>query len=167
MLVARADGGGLPVRLERISVRKLLLDVAARFEVRGAVAVAAGPDLTLDADATRLEQALGNLVDNALSHGEGLIELSARAVGDSVELHVVDDGPGFPPGFVDRAFDRFSRADEARGHGGTGLGLAIVELIARAHGGTASVGTRPGGGGDAWISLPAAPVPEPALTANS
>ena len=62
--------------------------------------------------------------------------LSARAVGDTVELHVTDDGAGFPPGFVDRAFDRFSRADEARGRGGTGLGLAIVELIARAHGGT-------------------------------
>ncbi len=170
LLVARADGGGLPVRLERVSARQMLVDVAARFEVRGAVVVAEGSDAELDADSMRLEQALGNLVDNALSHGEGQVVLSVASVGETVELHVTDDGPGFPPGFVDRAFDRFSRADEARGHGGTGLGLAIVELIARAHGGTASVATRPGGGADAWISLPAAGAPvEPpvALTANS
>ena len=167
LLVARADGGALPIRLERISARKLLEDVAARFEVRGAISVADGPELALDADATRLEQALGNLVDNALLHGEGRVVLSAKAVGDSVELHVADDGPGFPPGFVDRAFDRFSRADEARGHGGTGLGLAIVELIARAHGGSASVAARRGGGADAWITLPAAKAPAPVLTANS
>ncbi len=55
----------------------------------------------------------------------------------NVELHVTDEGPGFPHGFLERAFDRFSRADDARTAGGTGLGLAIVELIARAHGGEA------------------------------
>ncbi len=176
LLVARADEGRLPIRLEHVSARELLGDVAARFEVRGnehgrPIVVADGPDATVDADVTRIEQALGNLVDNAFVHGEGTIVLSVRQNGGSIELHVADRGSGFPPGFVDRAFDRFSRADEARGRGGTGLGLAIVELIARAHGGTAAVATAPGGGADAWIALPASKTPvaerPPALSANS
>jgi signal transduction histidine kinase len=60
---------------------------------------------------------------------------------------------------VPRAFDRFSRADEARSPGGAGLGLAIVELIARAHGGSAAVANRDGAGADAWITLPRAEEP--------
>jgi two-component system OmpR family sensor kinase len=177
LLVARADEGRLPIRLERVSARLLLTDVAARFEARAgehgrSIAVADGPDAAVEADLMRLEQALGNLVDNALLHGDGVVTLSARAAGENVELHVTDEGPGFPAGFVDRAFDRFSRADEARGRGGTGLGLAIVELIARAHGGSAAVTTRPDGCADAWIALPSSSsAPEPsrpaALSANS
>ena len=73
-----------------------------------------------------------------------------------VELHVEDDGEGFPDEFLPRAFDRFSRADEARGRGGSGLGLSIVELIASAHGGTVGAANKPGGGADVWIALPAA-----------
>ncbi len=73
-----------------------------------------------------------------------------------MELHVTDEGPGFPDTFLDRAFDRFSRADDARSAGGTGLGLAIVDLIARAHGGGAGVANAPAGGSDVWISLPRA-----------
>ena len=68
---------------------------------------------------------------------------------------MLDDGAGFPPGFLEHAFERFSRADEARGGDGTGLGLAIVETVARAHGGSAHAANREGGGADVWISLPA------------
>ncbi len=176
LLVARADDGQLPIRLEQVSARELLEGVAARFEVRGteqgrAIVVADGPDAVVEADSTRLEQALGNLVDNALLHGDGTVVLSVRETGEMVELHVADHGLGLPPGFVDRAFDRFSRADEARGRGGTGLGLAIVELIARAHGGNAGIATPPEGGADAWIALPASETPVPtrpaAFSANS
>jgi two-component system, OmpR family, sensor kinase len=176
LLVARADEGRLPIRLEQVSARQLLADVAARFELRNAehgrsIVVADDSDAAVEADATRLEQALGNLVDNAFVHGDGQIVLSVRESGGSVELHVTDHGSGFPPGFVDRAFDRFSRADEARGRGGTGLGLAIVELIARAHGGSAAIAVAPGGGADAWIALPASKTPVPsrpaAFSANS
>jgi signal transduction histidine kinase len=110
----------------------------------------------LDGDSARLEQALGNLVENALLYGAGPIVLSARAGNGRVELHVTDEGPGVPPEFLPRAFDRFSRADEARGRGGTGLGLAIVDLIARGHEGEAGLTNRPGAGADAWISVAAA-----------
>jgi signal transduction histidine kinase len=99
---------------------------------------------------------VGNLVENALVHGAGTVTLFAVRQEDRVELHVVDQGSGFPPEFAPRAFDRFSRADEARSRSGSGLGLAIVQTIAKAHGGTASVAER-SGGADVWVSVPAIP----------
>jgi signal transduction histidine kinase len=158
LLIARSDQGSLPVRREAVEARTLLADVARRFDARAEqlgrrVAVEPGEDAVLDADPQRLEQALGNLVDNALTHGGGAVSLSVRVDGDRVELHVADEGTGFPDGFAERAFDRFSRADDARGRGGAGLGLAIVQSIATAHAGSAGVANREGGGADVWISL--------------
>ena len=63
----------------------------------------------------------------------------ARTVGGATELHVRDEGPGVPPEVATRAFERFSRGDDARTRGGSGLGLAIVEAVAQAHGGTAGI----------------------------
>jgi signal transduction histidine kinase len=110
--------------------------------------------LVVDADPVRLEQALTNLIENAIEHGAGEITLSTAESGDELEIHVSDHGPGFPPEFLDRAFERFSRADPARGGEGTGLGLAIVEAIARAHRGSAHAANRDGSGADVWIELP-------------
>ena len=103
-------------------------------------------------DPLRLEQALGNLLDNAHRHGGAAIELAAEARDGVVRLHVRDDGPGMPDGLA--AFERFTRGDAARGRGGAGLGLAIVAAIARAHGGDAGAANRPEGGADVWIELP-------------
>ncbi|MGZ4333425.1 MAG: ATP-binding protein [Gaiellaceae bacterium] len=158
LLIARADQGQLPIRAERVPVSDLLERVRARFsahaaELGRAVDVDGDRDAAVVADVMRIEQALGNLVSNAFEHGDGTVTLRARTVDGRVELHVTDKGAGLPDGFVARAFDRFSRADDARGGGGAGLGLAIVELIARAHGGDAHLVNRPGGGSDAWISL--------------
>jgi heavy metal sensor kinase len=161
LLIARSDQGALPVRRELVPAYEVLTATAGRFAARAEAAdrtlrVVSDDGLVVDADPERLEQALGNLVDNALTHGSGDVELSARVRESLVELHVVDRGPGFPAGFVDRAFDRFSRADDARSRSGTGLGLAIVDLIARAHGGEAGAGERAGGGADVWIAVPRA-----------
>ena len=111
--------------------------------------------MELEADPARIEQALANLVDNALLHGQGTVALTARAVNGCVELHVSDEGPGFPPDFLPRAFERFTRADEARSRGGTGLGLAIAAAVAGAHGGSAHAANGQNGA-DVWISVPAA-----------
>jgi two-component system OmpR family sensor kinase len=158
LLIARSDQGELPVRRTRISARGALEDVATRYDSAArkhgrSIAVASETDAFVEADPARLEQALGNLVDNALAYGEGVVELFVHVNGGGVELHVADTGPGLPPGYATRAFDRFSRADEARSPGGAGLGLAIVEVIARAHGGNATVANREGRGADAWITL--------------
>ncbi len=158
LLIARSDQEGIPIRREHVNASTILDRIAGRFEPRAtelgrSVAVAPFDDIALDVDPARIEQAIGNLVDNALSHGKGPISLFAHRSNGSVDLHVADEGDGFPPGFADRAFDRFSRGAEGRGPGGTGLGLAIVELIARAHGGSASLSNRSGGGADVWITV--------------
>jgi two-component system, OmpR family, sensor kinase len=156
LLVARADQGELPVRRERVHTRDMFGRVATRFAARagelGRTVRVTGDDHVLDADPRRLEQALENLVANGLAHGGGTVDLFARAVNGQVELHVTDEGAGFPPHFAARAFDRFSRADESRGRGGSGLGLAIVHAIAEAHGGTAGAANGEHGA-DVWISL--------------
>ncbi len=165
LLIARADQGPLPIRREPVPASDLLEDAATRFATRAA---SLGRELRveptglrLDADPLRVGQALVNLVDNALVHGGGPVELAAVERDGFVELHVRDGGAGFPDDFRARAFDRFSRADEARSRGGSGLGLSIVELVARAHGGGVGVGIRDraSGGADVWISLPSAPQP--------
>ena len=152
LVLARSDRGTLPLRTERIGARELLDGVAAQFHT--AIDVEVPDGLQLTGDRLRLEQALGNLVANAATHGAGAIKMSARGEDGRVELHVEDEGEGLPPGFAEHAFERFSRADEARGGGGAGLGLAIVAAIARAHGGNAGFSARQKGT-DAWITLPA------------
>jgi signal transduction histidine kinase len=134
--------------------------VVNRFEWR---AQEAGRTLVVDtangvsfrADRLRLEQALGNLVDNALRHGGGTVRLSAAPADGVVELHVRDEGGGFPPDFLGQAFERFTRADHARTEGGAGLGLPIVRAIAEAHGGSAHALNREQGGADVWVAVPA------------
>ena len=158
LLIARSDQGGLPIRREHVDADELLQTAANRFAARASehgreIGVSPNGNLVVDADPERIEQALGNLIDNALRYGDGRIELSASLRGRLVELHVADSGPGFPAAFVQRAFDRFSRADDARGGGSSGLGLSIVDLIARAHGGEAGAETRSGGGADVWIAV--------------
>jgi two-component system OmpR family sensor kinase len=165
LLIARADQGALPIRPEHIAVDELFATVAERFarrEDERAQEVEVHPTTAaIDADSLRVEQALANLLENALAHGAGRIDLFAVARDDVIELHVADTGPGFPVGFLARAFDRFSRADEARSAAGSGLGLSIVALIAQAHGGSAHAANRPGGGADVWIELPRTRVAEP------
>jgi signal transduction histidine kinase len=160
LLIARSDAGGLPIRREPIRAAEVLDVVAERFsglagENGRALEVRSANGLVLDADPVRLEQALGNLVDNALAHGGGRIVLSARPGERLVELHVEDEGPGFPPDFIGAAFDRFTRSLDARTGGGSGLGLSIVELIAAAHGGAVGARNRPSGGADVWIAVAA------------
>jgi two-component system OmpR family sensor kinase len=161
LLLARSEHGGLPLRRERIAAVELLDSVVARFAVRAEavdrqLSVETDGGQTIVGDRLRLEQAVGNLVENALEHGTGPVRLAASGNGTVVELHVVDGGNGFPGSFVARAFDRFSRADDSRTGEGSGLGLAIVDAVARAHGGSAHAANRSEGGADVWIALPRA-----------
>ena len=159
LLIARAEQGSLPIRRREVDAETLLTGIASRFRPRaaslGRTVSTSETDAVVAADSDRLDQALSNLVENALAYGEGDVRLFATRRNGIVELHVADAGPGFPPAFLDRAFDRFSRADEARGRGGAGLGLSIVGLIAEAHGGKAVAANR-SDGADVWLELPAA-----------
>ena len=155
LVLARSADGRLPVRHEPVDVQDLLARVRDRFAARAAergrsIEVEAPDGLVLDADPLRLGQALGNLVDNALRHGEGDVTVAARCEGEAAVLEVSDAGAGFGE-LGDRAFDRFVRGDTARLGTGAGLGLAIVRAVAEAHGGTATAA----GNGAVRISLPA------------
>jgi signal transduction histidine kinase len=153
LVLARSDQGRLSLQRERLAASTLLARVAARYGPALAVSVPDG--LELEGDGARLEQALGNLVENALRYGGGSVELSALARNGTVELHVRDEGPGFPPEFLPRAFERFSRPDEARSGRGAGLGLALAQAIAVAHGGSAGAANRGSRGADVWLVIPA------------
>lgn len=159
LVLARSDRGQLDLRREPVEIGDLLETTRARFAARTqaagrSIAVEAPPSLVLHADRLRLEQALANLIENALAHGAGAIEIETRASAEEVVFVVRDKGPGFPDAFLDRAFERFTRADAARRRGGAGLGLAIVALVAAAHGGTATVRNRDSGGAEALLRLP-------------
>lgn len=163
LVLARSDQGRLPIRGEPLDAQELLEAAARRAHAAAGAAGRrvlaeheAGDGAVALADPDRAAQALDNLVANALAYGRGDVRLRASEAEGQVELHVVDEGDGFPPELVERAFDRFSRGDPGRSGEGTGLGLAIVAAIARAHGGAAGVRNRPEGGADVWIALPAA-----------
>jgi signal transduction histidine kinase len=169
LVLARADDRRLPLAREKHIVREVLDAVAGRYDSRAAaggraIHVAAPDDSILTGDRLRLEQALGNLIDNALRHGSGAIRVEARQIGGLLELRVSDGGTGFPPEFLPHAFERFSRADVARAGSGAGLGLAIVDAIARAHGGTAAATNEPDGGARVVVRIPAVPAAHRALS---
>ncbi|WP_086708074.1 sensor histidine kinase [Streptomyces antimycoticus] len=127
-----------------------LVDTAISADAQAAAH--AGRSLTVDAasttvnvDARWLRPAIGNLISNALRHGQGGVHVTATATEGRLRLTVTDEGPGFPPEFLPRAFDRFTRAEASRTSKGSGLGLAFVAAIAAAHGGTAHAENTPTG----------------------
>jgi two-component system sensor histidine kinase MprB len=110
-----------------------------------------GPSI-VHADAQRVGRAISNMLDNACkwSPPGGTVVVEVR----DGRVTVRDRGPGFPPDDLDKVFDRFWRADEARGKPGSGLGLAIVQRVAEEHGGSAEASNAEGGGAVLTLTLP-------------
>ncbi|MDH5751248.1 MAG: ATP-binding protein [Deltaproteobacteria bacterium] len=105
-----------------------------------------------------MEQALLNLIDNAIKYGpeKGEVRISVSGDGNEVAVTVADQGPGIPSEHHERLFERFYRVEKSRdrSRGGTGLGLSIVKHIAAAHGGRISVDSKPGKGSRFTLRLP-------------
>jgi len=160
LTLARVDDG----RLDLLLTTPDLLEIA-RSCARIYAAAAAGIDLTVDGEPTivtgdrdRLEQVVGNLVDNALRHAPpgGRVEVFSWRRDGEVGITVADDGPGVPGEIREHIFERFARGGVARGRdGGAGLGLAICDEIVRAHGGRIRVEDRQPHGCAFVVSLPA------------
>jgi signal transduction histidine kinase len=158
--LALADAGSLRLEREPVDVAVLLHDSLDAFR---SAADAAGVTMTadiasdlppVDGDPARLRSVLSNLLANALRHTPpgGTIGVTAAAAGGVVRLTVRDDGEGIAPELLPRVFDRFVKS---RASNGSGLGLAIVRDIVEAHGGAATVDSKPGQGTAVSLTLPA------------
>jgi signal transduction histidine kinase len=168
--VSRIESGRLEVHRQVVDVaeraRKVIAGrVAAgespgrfRLEVRGPI-----PETWLDPD--KIDQILGNLIENAVRHGAGTVTVVVQAahgtghgmghgpdLGPGVSVSVSDQGEGIAPELAPRVFRQFWRAKR---RSGTGLGLYIVKGLVEAHGGTITVQRAPGGGAEFRFTLPA------------
>jgi two-component system phosphate regulon sensor histidine kinase PhoR len=155
LTISELESGRIKLNLQAVAlvpvVAKVLEDFKSRAEAKEMSLINQAADLAVHADIDRLEQVLGNLVDNAIKYGraKGSVTVGGRSVaGEQVEVFVQDDGPGIPPEALERVFERFYRVDKARSReqGGTGLGLAIVKHLVQSHGGRVWVTSEPGRG---------------------
>ncbi|MFF0863835.1 sensor histidine kinase [Nonomuraea sp. NPDC003560] len=118
-------------------------------------------EVLVTGDESRLGQVVGNLVSNALQHTPPgtPFEVRVGVDGERAVVEVADEGPGFPPEVAERVFERFYRADPARGVGGAGLGLSIAATLVEAHGGVVMAEGEPGKGALFRVLLPSAESP--------
>jgi two-component system phosphate regulon sensor histidine kinase PhoR len=116
------------------------------------------PNLQADVSPAQLEQAVANLIDNAIKYSDPgtAVTVKGDTAGDEIVISVLDHGCGIEQKHLPRLFERFYRVDKARDRdvGGTGLGLAIVKHVALAHGGRVSVDSQPGHGSTFRLHLP-------------
>jgi signal transduction histidine kinase len=156
--VSRIDAGRLEMRKQVVdlpaAVQKAVNghlaagEKASRFDVR---VLGELPEMWVDPD--KFQQVVGNLVENALRHGEGIVTVTVGPFEDGAVVTVSDEGEGIPEAAASRVFGRFWRGGDRRG--GTGLGLYIVKGLVEAHGGTVTVGRGPAGGAEFRFVLPA------------
>lgn len=150
----------MPVRAEIAPILLAAREaIAPKAEARGTrLRIECAEGLEAKVDAGLLEQALINLIDNAVKYSppSTLVSISARAEASSLVIEVRDQGIGISARDLPRVFERFYRVDKARSRelGGTGLGLAIVRHIAIAHGGSASVESWEGEGSTFRLTFP-------------
>lgn len=161
LLILSSLEKGLPLDISEFELDELFNEMKILFKDKAALK---GIGLTfghtgfkIKADKFRMEQALSNLIENAIRYSEkGEIKISASQDEDDVQIAVADTGIGISPENQKRIFERFFVADKSRSKktGGTGLGLSIVKHIAEQHGGRLSLTSTPGAGSVFTISLP-------------
>jgi signal transduction histidine kinase len=162
LTLARADADGLGMTMRSMNLNELIDSVlqqnAALALEKGVTlrAVLAEQPVLAMADESGVRRILLILVDNALKHtpAGGAVTVSATANAGSSTLAVEDTGEGIPTAALQHIFERFYRADPARGSGsGFGLGLSIAQAIAQAHGSTIAVSSMPGAGARFFLLL--------------
>ncbi|ROQ62765.1 PAS domain-containing protein [Streptomyces sp. 840.1] len=159
--ISRIDSGRLELRRQPVD-----LSAAVERHIQALTANGQAPDRFLVrtcqplpavwADPDKVDQVLGNLLENAVRHGEGTVTIEvapapAKSDEKGTAVTVSDEGTGIPEESMGRVFTRFWRGSK---RGGTGLGLYIVKGIVEAHGGTITVGRGPGGGAEFRFILP-------------
>ncbi len=170
--MTRLEGGAVVPKREWVPADEVVGSALTRLERllagRPVVTALEGDLPLLSVDPVLLEQALANLLENAVKHTPAgvALEVAARRAGACVVFEVADRGPGLPPGEEERIFERFHRGRSAAARG-AGLGLPIARAIAKVHGGELLAAGRPGGGAVFRLTLPCAPgaPPTPGLAA--
>ena len=153
---------GIEPELASCNLLRIMQRVVQMYEKRAAekgmeLHVSCPKDLQISANEVLLEQGIANLVDNAIKYSDGgPVEISGRAIDDTVVIRVEDHGNGIPEEHLNRVFERFYRVDQGRSRelGGTGLGLAIVKHVALSHGGQVTAESTEGEGSTFSIILP-------------
>jgi signal transduction histidine kinase len=157
--IARIDSG-------RLQLHRQVVDLPAAVQRQLASLVAGGhpadqfaidvtgelPETWLDPD--KIDQVIGNLLENAVRHGAGVIDIGLEPWHDGVAVTISDEGVGIPQELSERVFSKFWRGSR-RHAGGTGLGLYIVKGLVEAHGGSVTVGSSRSGGAAFRFTLPA------------
>jgi signal transduction histidine kinase len=161
LLLARLDEQAVGTRSvdsrAPVDLAELARSAACRYAgARVPVGAAASEPCLVAGDRDSLDRLLVNLLDNAARYAKSQVTVTVCREGEWAVLTVADDGPGIPPAYVERAFDRFARLDTARNRdgdeaGGAGLGLAIVRATARARGG--DVRLEPAGPDPLWPGI--------------
>jgi two-component system OmpR family sensor kinase len=160
--LAEAESSGRELLRQPVSLREIVAGLVTRFaplaEARGVRIVVTAPDAVVRVDRVRIEQAIGNLLNNAVLESEPgsqvevvlLAAITSDAAGGTLAVDVLDRGPGVPAELRDRLFQPFGTGPAGR-DGRTGLGLATAAAAVEAHGGDIRYEDRPGGG--AWFTL--------------
>ncbi|NUP52374.1 MAG: HAMP domain-containing histidine kinase [Catenulispora sp.] len=160
MEVSRFDAGTAQVRLEEVDLVALVHGCLDARGWTGRVTLHVPESLPIVVDQRRIDVIVANMVGNAIKHGgEGPVELFIGTSGTNLLLQVRDHGPGIPKDALEHIFERFYKADKARGRSeGSGLGLSIAYENAHVHGGELTGANHPEGGAVFTLRLP---VPEP------
>lgn len=163
LLLARSETAVDALRCERVEVDELMANLGAFYQPAAAEAgidlqVLGEPGVSAELDRTLFQQAVGNLVSNALAHTPrgGIVSLAAKSAGERLTVVVSDTGCGTAPEHLPRVFERFYRADRARTGSAfnVGLGLAVVKSIAARHGGEVEIESEAGRGTEVRMVLP-------------
>jgi hypothetical protein len=155
LAVSRLEAGRLAMVPRPYDMRESMEAAAERaalaYDRPPALDVPSEP-VVLTADRDRIDQVLGNLVDNAYRHGGGKVEIGLRKEPGRVSIVIRDHGRGLSPAVRETLFQRYQRGETAAG--GSGLGLAVAREIAERHGGRLVLEDATGGGCEARLELP-------------
>jgi heavy metal sensor kinase len=165
MDIAEAEAGTLRLHRQAVDLCQLIREIVELYEYvaeekKIAVTVDLPPICEASVDATRMRQAFGNLLDNAIKYTSdgGTVTITARSEAGRAVVHFRDTGMGIPPEEQGRIWERLYRGDKSRSQRGLGLGLSVVKAVVEAHGGVVSVSSAPEQGSAFTVSLPAAKV---------
>ena len=163
MDISEAETGTMRLSLELVDADPLVRQVVDLYQIAAeeagvALLTQADPDLRIEADRVRLQQALANLVDNAIKYTApgGRVEVRVSAHGQEMHCTVRDTGMGIPPEELPKIWQRLYRGDKSRSAKGLGLGLSLVKAVVEAHGGSVSVTSNVGQGSIFTIKMPRA-----------